>query len=352
MMRYRNLSFLSSIFLLSALLTPTIVSASSSNAKRAKANQMVAMLPASDVVATVDVKRFFDDAMPKILSANQPMLAEWIGKVDSIREKTGIDIRQFEFLTIGVNVKLVSEKNYEIEPVMLARGAVNAKDVIGAAKQASNGRYREETINGKTVFTFAMSELAEKIPEEAAETATKPMIDKLLFGLSTDISISAVDANTIAIGTSERVRTLLGGRSKVGSDVTRLLDRKPFAVVNFAGKVPGGLKVYLPLESDDLGNSIDAIRFAYGSMDVINSEVSMSLSARLERASQSEQLHDTLDLLKAVAGGTLGSSRRADQQLYARLIQNLKLSRNGNEISIDLSIPQSDLDLLVAMLTK
>ncbi|HMO82451.1 MAG TPA: hypothetical protein PKD24_16880 [Pyrinomonadaceae bacterium] len=351
-MRYRDLSFLAALLLLSALVIPSVVAASSPNAKRAKVNQMVAMLPASDMVATIDVKRFFGDALPRLLSANQPMLAEWLGKIDSMSDKSGIDLRQFEFLAVGLNAKFVSEKNYELEPVILARGTVNSQDVIVAARQASAERFREEAVNGKTMFTFSMTDLANKIKTDETAADAKPMIDKILIGTSSEISISAVDSNTVAIGSPERVRTLIGARSKVGSDITRLLDRKPFAVINFAGKAPGGLKSYLPLESDDLGKSIDAIRFAYGSMDVANGEMAMSLSARLERLSQAEQLYDTLELMKAFGGGALGNSQRADQQLYARLIQSVKLSRNGNEISLDLAIPQSDVDLLIAMLTK
>ncbi len=359
-MNTRSTFLLAAILLLSLFLSPTVGSSASPNAKRAKTKQMLAMLPASDMVMTMDVARFFEDALPKILSSNQPMLADMMSKIDSMREKTGIDLRQFEFLTVGLNVKFVSEKQYVVEPVMLARGSVSSQAVIAAAKQAANGRYKEESINGKTIFTFPMAGLAKKARTEieddedsdAAEPAAPSAIEKIFLTTSSDVSVSAVDTNTVALGTPDRVRALIEARTRVGSDIAGLLDRKPFAVLNFAGKMPAGLKSYLPLESDDLGESIDAIRYAYGNMDVAEGQVSMSLSARLERSAQSEQLYDTLDLLKSFAGGALGSSKRPDQQLYARLIQNVKLSRNGSEISIDLTIPQGDVDLLMAMLTK
>ena len=48
----------------------------------------------------------------------------------------------------------------------------------------------------------------------------------------------------------------------------------------------------------------------------------------------------------------LGSSKRADQQLYARLIENLALSKAETDVSMELQIPQADIDALMAILIK
>jgi len=45
--------------------------------KKAKTNnQLLALLPPSDAAMTVDAKRLFAEALPQILSANEPMLTE------------------------------------------------------------------------------------------------------------------------------------------------------------------------------------------------------------------------------------------------------------------------------------
>lgn len=354
-MKYRSFSFFTALFLLSAMVAPTLFANTSPNAKRAKVNQLVAMLPASDMVVTMDVTRFFGDALPGILSSDQAKLADLLSKIDAMQQKTGIDLRQFEFITAGLNVKFVSDNKYDIDAVMLARGTVSSLAVISAAKEAAANKYKEESVNGKTIFTFSMAESLAKLAEKADSEETKKegsIIDKFLLGTSSDLAISAIDANTVAVGTPDRVHALIESRTKVGTDITNLLNRKQFSIVNFAGKVPAGLKTLIPLESDDLGESIDAIRYAYGNLDMANGQVIMGISASLETASQSEQLYDTLDTLKSFGQMLLANSKREDQRLYARLIEKVKFSRKGTEVSMDLAIPQSDVDLLVAMLTK
>ena len=64
-----------------------------SKSKKRQSNALVGMLPASDGVVTFDVKRFFNDAMPQILSANQPMLAKIMDHLKLIESKGGIETK-------------------------------------------------------------------------------------------------------------------------------------------------------------------------------------------------------------------------------------------------------------------
>ena len=48
----------------------------------------------------------------------------------------------------------------------------------------------------------------------------------------------------------------------------------------------------------------------------------------------------------------MGSSKRADQQVYARLIDNVKFASKGNEVSMSLAIAQTDVDFLIGLLAK
>jgi hypothetical protein len=44
----------------------------------------------------------------------------------------------------------------------------------------------------------------------------------------------------------------------------------------------------------------------------------------------------------------LGGSKRAEQQVLARMIGSAKIARSANDITLDLSVPQSDIDALIA----
>lgn len=117
--------------------------------------------------------------------------------------------------------------------------------------------------------------------------------------------------------------------------------------MSFAVKAPGGLSKMIPLDNDELGANLDSIDYLSGSMDVAAIGTSVLLSARTKRADQAQSLKDTLDGLKMVGGAVFGGSKRADQQIYARLIKNAKVENRGNDVSLELLVPQADIDGMI-----
>jgi hypothetical protein len=320
--------------------------------QKLQTNQLVAMLPASDGVVTLHVQRFFSDALPTILSGNKGMLADVIAKIDAMKQKTGIDIRSFDYVAAGVVVKSTEVKTSDFEPVVIARGNVDTTKLIAAAKIAANGKYREERFGDKVIYIFPAKEIAEANKPASADPNTAKLADKLMGHALSEVALSAISPNTIAFGKPERVRETIEGKTRVGSDLVELLNQKELVVANMASKVPTGLGAFLPLEDDNLGKSLDSIRYIFGSMDVSGGTAMMNVTARTEKNADAQNLFETVDGLKAVGGMLLGGSKRPDQQLYARLISNAKLSKIGSDVAMDLSIPQTDMDALVGILTK
>ncbi|MEQ1606194.1 MAG: hypothetical protein ABL999_15135 [Pyrinomonadaceae bacterium] len=314
--------------------------------KKAEITRLVNLLPASDGVVVFDSKRFVNDALPKILSANQPMLTEVMSKITEMETTTGIDLRKFEQVTVGVAIKVVSPKEYDYEPVALANGDINAGALVAVAKLASKGTYREEKIGDKTVFIFT--------PKDVVQKTTKPtnskvadVIDKALKGLTKEVAVTALDKNTIAIGSVPRIRQTIAGGTRIGADVTSLLSIKETSVLSFAVKAPAGLSRMVPLDNDELGANLDAIEYLSGSVDVAVAGTSLLISARTKKAEQAQSLKDTLDGLKMVGGAIFGGSKRADQQIYGRLIKNAKVESHGNDVSLELLVPQADIDGMI-----
>ncbi|MBK9164264.1 MAG: hypothetical protein IPM21_10175 [Acidobacteria bacterium] len=157
-------------------------SVSAKNAKRVKTNQLVSMLPASDAVMTFDVSRGFAEAFPFILSSKPDMLNKWMGKLGEFEQKSGIQLRSFDLVVAGMTVAQTGKGKYDMAPVMIARGSGSSSAVIAAAKQAAGGKYKEESINGKTIFVFSFKEYAQKKADDAAtkDPENKGMIDKAL----------------------------------------------------------------------------------------------------------------------------------------------------------------------------
>ncbi|NOT49264.1 MAG: hypothetical protein HOP17_16165 [Acidobacteria bacterium] len=315
------------------------------------ANQLALLLPASDGVVTVDVKRFFSVALPKLLTANQPMLDQVTAKIALMKERTGIDIRQFEYLAAGVTAKPISGKEYDIDPVIIARGQISSGSLIGAAKLASNGKYKEEKAGDRTIYIFSAKDLAEQAKQNAPVGKNSGMADKMIDRMSKDVAVTAIDANTIAFGDLELVRQAVSAaRTPVSNDLIGLLGKKETSVVNFAAKMPNGMSVFLPLENDELGKNIDAIRYVYGNMDVAAEAATVNITARTLQNAQATALLETLEGLQLIGKAFLGSAKGPDKQVFARMIDNAKFTAKSNEVMLDLSVPQSDIDILVGML--
>ncbi len=117
--------------------------------------------------------------------------------------------------------------------------------------------------------------------------------------------------------------------------------------MSFAMRSPGGMSGLLPLDNDELGANIDAIDYLAGSMDVAATGTTLGVVARTKKTEQAQGLKDTLDGLKMVGGAIFGGSKRADQQIYGRLIKNAKVDLRGNDVSLDLTIAQADIDGLI-----
>lgn len=310
---------------------------------------LIGILPESDVVVGIDARRFFNESMPQILASNQPMLTGIMTQLNEIKDKTGIDLRRFDSVAVGMSMIKVKEKEYDFDPVAVARGDVNAGALIAVAKLASNGKYREEKVGEHTIYVFS----AKSAKVAAAKTAPKggpavdSMVDKAFDGLMKEIAVTSLDANTIALGSLARVRATVEGSTRISAEVAGLLAGKENTVMSFAMRSPEGMSKMLPLDNDELGSNIDSIKYVSGAMDVTAAGASLNVNAQTLKAEQAKGLSETLEGLQMLGKAFLGSSKRADQKIYARLIESAKISRVENNVSLDLLVAQADIDFLI-----
>lgn len=311
-------------------------------------NRLAALLPASDGVITLDVQRLLSESVPQVLSGKPEMLADINRKIDEIRDKTGLDARQFEQVAIGVAMKQITAREVDLEPVFLARGKYNANALIAVAKLASKGKYREEKIGSRTIYVFDGKEIVEQNKPPVKNSWFDKAIDRLIVGLSKEIAVTSLDDNTLAFGSLARVRETFETKSRISSEVLNLANRKPNAVVSFGAKLPNGLSNFFVLDNDELGKTLDSIRQMSGAVEISDGNSAVSVAAKTLNAEQSQNLHDTLQGLQMLGKAFLGGGKGEDKKVYARMIENAKITRNSTEVSLDLQVPQSDINILLA----
>ena len=342
-MKYKILAFtVACVFLLNSVAT-SFAQTKAGN----QTNQLASLLPASDAVVTLDIQKLLNEAVPQVLSGKPQMLGEINAKIDEIREKTGLDARQFEQIVIGVAMKQISAREVDLEPVFLARGKYNANALIAVAKLASKGKYREEKIGTRTVYVFSGKEIVGQNKPQTKNSWIDQAIDRLIVGLTKEIAVTSLDGNTLAFGSIARLRETFDGKARVANQVLNLVNRKPNSVVSFGANLPNGLSSFIDLDNDELGKTLDSIRQMSGAVDARDGTVGVSLTAKTLKPEQAQGLHETLEGLQML-GKTLIGGKSADRQVYSRMIDNARFTRNLTEVSLDLQVPQTDINILLA----
>lgn len=310
----------------------------------ASSNELAVLLPESDGVVVLDSKRLVVEALPQILASNLPMLEKVNGEIDKIKTKTGLDLREFDQVAVGLKNKGTDKA--EFDAVLLARGNVSVESLKGVAEIASRGNFRTVKYGSRDIHVFSPDELI-KDNKPGKGSWIDTIVSKLFGDLSKEVAITAYDSKTVAFGSLERVKQTIGNSPRISNDILGLLDRKSGSLANGGMKVPTGMSQYLDLEDDELGNNLNSIRFLQGSLEVNDGVTSVSIAARTIETAQAEELAATVNAISGMFAGILKKNKSADKQVYGRMLESIAVTQVENEIFVDLTVPKSDLDVLI-----
>lgn len=313
---------------------------------------LVSKLPISDGAMTVNVQKALNESLPQALAGNQAMLAEVLRHLDDVKAKTGVDFRQFQEIAVGLSARKNAAQETEFEPIILARGTFDANAAAALAKNVPNANYREEKIGSRTVYVLTPKQMPSTPTlsvgsSSMAQRVIGNTVNKFFAGLSREIAVTVFDGNTLAIGTMSRLREMFGANARLGADVLALVKRRPNAVMSFGLKLPEGLEPFVSLGDDDLGKNLNSIRFMAGAVDFTDGSGTVSILAKTTDVTAAKGLQEQLEGFKNLGQIFLGSAKGADKQVYARMIENVKIVQNLTNVTLDLQIPQSDINILL-----
>lgn len=306
-------------------------------------NQLVASLPASDAVLFFDLQRFLNEALPQMLLGSPEKLAEINAKIDEIKNHTGLDVRQFEQIAVGAAVR-----GKAVDPLILTRGKFNAPVLLAAARLALNDKVREEKIGGKTVYVFSAKELlTEHKAKMAGGSPLIKILDSVLNKMPSELAVTTFDANTLAIGSSARVRETFESKTRIGAELAGLVNRKPSSFVSFGANTPSGMAQFFELDDDEIGQSLTSIRQLYGTIGASGANTLVSINAKSTNAVQAKSLEENLIGLQGLGKGLLSGAKSGDKKVYLGLIENLKVTRAGLVVALDTQVSNADLSALI-----
>jgi hypothetical protein len=219
----------------------------------------------------------------------------------------------------------------KVQTVALANGTFSAAAMVAAGRVASNGKYREEKYQDKTVYVFTIDENLKLLG---------------LFDLRIgELAAAPIDTNTLALGDPAGVRRLIdAGRSRkrANAELIALASRDPNAVIGFGSNVTEQLIGNLDIGNAPIATDLRPLRQVYGSVSTTESDLLLFLAARAVNAQAAKNLGDTLEGLKQFGALLVGRLSGAKGVLAKSALANMKIVTDTNELQIRTSVAQAE----------
>jgi hypothetical protein len=293
-------------------------------------------LPESDAVAQVKMQQLLNEAVPRIFAGSPAKLSEVNASIDRFKERTGLDPRMFQQVALGARFTYPSEGVTKVQTVALANGTFSAAAMVAAGRVASNGKYREEKYQDKTVYIFQVDENLKLLG---------------LFDVRIgELAAAPLDTNTLALGDPAGVRRVIdAGRSRktANAELIALASKDPNAVIGFGSNVTEQLVGNLDIGNAPIADDLRTLRQVYGSVGTTQSDLQLFLAARAVNAEAAKNLGDTLEGLKQFGALFVGRLSGAKGVLAKTALSNMQIVAQANELQIRTSVAQAEIGPLL-----
>ena len=301
-----------------------------------QAPTLMSSLPQSDAVAQVKMRQLLSEAMPRILAGNPAKLSEVNASMDRFKDRTGLDPRMFQEVALGIRFTYPSEGVTKVQTVALANGTFSAAAMVAAGRVASNGKYREEKYQDKTIYVFTVDENLKLLG---------------LFDVRIgELAAAPLDTNTLALGDPAGVRSVIDAarsRKRPNTELIALASRDPNAVIGFGSNISERLIANLDIGNAPIGADLRTLRQVYGSVGTTESDLQLFIAARAVNAEAAKNFSDTLEGLKQFGALFVGRLSGAKGVLAKSALANMKIVADANELQIRTSVAQAEVGPLL-----
>ena len=300
----------------------------------AATDELVAMLPASNLVAVVDAGRAFNDLLPRLAGFTAGGVDKLVKSIQDFVLKTGIDAAKIQSAVIGLNME-----GPQGAGVVIIQGIDPDPKQIEAAMKELGSEFKTSDYKGKTVYN-----VVSKVKAPSAGP----------LSLKTDeLALVALGRQRVAMGDMSLVKRVIDiqtGAAKGGVSPAltgALNETRASALIRFALSIPESLRAEAANQGD-LFKSVATIKLILGTFDAA-SDASLSLDAFIRTASQKDatelenQLKGLVGLGRDIFAG--GSDPRTN--LFAQLLERVKLGSKGNDVSLSINLPREVIEQLI-----
>jgi hypothetical protein len=295
-------------------------------------DELVAMLPATDLIAVLDVGRAFNELLPKLTSLTIGGVDKLAKSIQDFTLKTGVDPSRIQKVVIGVGMDSTQGSG-----VVLIHGIDPESTQIEAVMKEFGSEFKTSDYKGITIYNVLTKA---KGPSAGA------------FSLKTDdLALAALGGQRVAFGDMKAVKQVVDvqtGAAKGGVSAamkSALNETRASALVRFALVVPETLRAEAANQGD-LFKSVAAIKMILGTFDVAG-DFGLSLDAVIRTASQNDatELENGLKGLVGLGKDIFGSGD-PKTNLIAQLLDLVKIGSKINDVSLSISLPREILNQL------
>ena len=274
--------------------------------------------------------------MPQILANNPAKLSEVNAHIDRFKDRTGLDPRMFEQVALGTRYTYPSDGVVKLQTVALANGSFSAPAMVAAGRVASNGKYREEKYQDKTLYIFTLDDNIK-------------LLGVFDFRIG-ELAAAPLDTNTLALGDPIAVRGAIDAsrkRKRTNVELIALASRDPNAIIGFGSNMTEQLVGNLDIGNAPIAADLKTLRQVYGSVGTTASDLQLFLAARAVNAEAARSLGDTLEGLKQFGALFVGRLSGAKGVLAKSALTNLKIVTDANELQIRTNVAQAEVGPLL-----
>jgi hypothetical protein len=295
-------------------------------------DELIAILPASDLIAVVDVGRAFNELLPKLAGITTGGVDKLAKSIQDFTLKTGIDPSKIQRAVVSLSMD-----GSQGSGVILIQGLDPDAKQIEAVMKEFGSEFKTSDYKGKTIYN---------VLSKAKAPSAGPL------SLKTDeIALAALGGQRVAFGDLKAVMQVIDiqtGAAKGGVTAAMtgaLAETRASALVRFALNIPESLRAEAANQGD-LFKSVAAIKMILGTFDVA-SDFSLALDTIIRTASQTDAtelengLKGLVDLVKGIFGG--GDPKT---NLIAQLLDHVKIGSKVNEVSLSITVPREIIDQL------
>ncbi len=285
--------------------------------------ESMAMLPASDAIAVVDVARLVNELLPQFRVIAPKEAAKFEKEITEFMGDTGIDPYKIKSAVIGLRMTDSTVVSAIVE------GITFDPNRIVATIKAKDDKQEVKVVDYKGKQIFVVSSL------KAAEKA----------GVSEEMAFTQLDSDRVALGNLSGIKGILdGGNDTANTALNSLLSQTNTGLLRFAANIPESAKTGLA-DQGDMFAQFSTIKTVFGSFDLTR-ELSLLMDAKLRTGSTDEasKLQTSLAALVGLGKMFLGGNNDPIMQGLTQIIDLIKIGAQNNDVSLSLTIPKTVFD--------